>query len=80
MGEIVNLRRVKRLRAREAAAVEAAEKRARHGTTRAEKIAEAKRHALAQKRLDGAALSGDGEAGEVAGEGFVDRALEPDGE
>jgi len=56
MGEIVNLRRVKRARARDDAAVAAAANRARSGTSKAQREAEAKRQALAEQRLDGAQL------------------------
>jgi hypothetical protein len=41
MGEIVNLRRVKRQRARDAAAEQAQENRVRHGRTGAQKAADA---------------------------------------
>ncbi len=68
MGEIVNLRRMKRARAKAEAAAGAAETRARHGMTKAERAAEAKRRALLEKAVDGAALeAGDGEAGEIPG-------------
>jgi hypothetical protein len=54
MGEIVNLRQVKKQREREAAELAAAENRARHGRTvaarKAERLAEERRRAL----LDGA--------------------------
>lgn len=80
MGEIVNLRRVKKARARDAAAKEAAENRARHGVTKAAKQTQATRRAQIETTLDGARLTGDGEAGEVAGQDLVDRALEVDGE
>ena len=56
MGEIVNLRRVKRARARDAAAKEAAENRARHGVSKAAKEAAVKQDALVRKRLEGAVL------------------------
>ena len=51
MGEIVNLRRVKKQRAREAAAAVAAANRARHGRT----TAEARRDALEAARRESAA-------------------------
>jgi flagellar biosynthesis/type III secretory pathway protein FliH len=63
MGEIVNLRRVKKQRAREAAAQEAAENRVRHGWTKAAKQAEAKNRLIAETTLDGAALPPDSPAG-----------------
>lgn len=52
MGEIVNLRRVKRQRARAEAAAEAAENRARHGRTGAQKAAERDSAARARASLD----------------------------
>ena len=54
MGEIVNLRRARKARARDAAAQRAAENRARHGASKAEREVEAKRQTLANARLDGA--------------------------
>ncbi len=56
MGEIVNLRRVKKARARDAAAERAAENRARHGMTKLERDAEAKRRERRDAELDGARL------------------------
>jgi len=58
MGEIVNLRLVKKRRDRAAAADKAAENRVRHGRTGADKKAEAlaeqrRQAALAGKKLDG---------------------------
>ena len=64
MAEIVNLRRVKKRLARDAAAEEAAENRARHGQTRAQRDKVALRHRAQARTLDGAALPRDGEAGE----------------
>ncbi|GAC1488620.1 MAG: hypothetical protein NVS2B11_14070 [Acetobacteraceae bacterium] len=61
MGEIVNLRRVKKWRVREAEAAEAAVNRALHGRTKAERDAQRKQRAAADRTLDGAALTGDGE-------------------
>ena len=64
MAEIVNLRRVKKALAREQAAAQTAENRARHGRTKAESCAtkaETNRHARA---LDQAKLQRDGEPGE----------------
>lgn len=54
MGEIVNLRRVKKQAAKLAGEAQAAINRAAHGRTRAERDAEAQREALRQKLLDGA--------------------------
>jgi hypothetical protein len=53
MGEIVNLRRVKKARARAEAAQAAAESRVRHGRAGAAKRADAKAAAKAQADLDG---------------------------
>ena len=64
MGELVNLRRVKKARDKARQAAEAAANRLLHGQTRAEQAA---RHARADRErrlLEGARLSGDGEAGE----------------
>lgn len=65
MGEIVNLRRVKRARVRAEAAAQAAENRVRHGRTGAQKAAEkleaARREAAARNlRLDPARGDGGG--------------------
>lgn len=54
MGDIVNLRRVKKQRARAAAAQHAAENRSLHGRTAAEKIAERLDRARVARALDGA--------------------------
>ena len=56
MGDIVNLRRVKKAKVREDAAVQAAENRTRSGRTKQEREADAKRDALAARKLDGARL------------------------
>ena len=56
MGEIVNLRRVKKALARDEAAHRAAENRAQHGMTNGEREAEAKRRALLRAAVDGAEL------------------------
>ena len=67
MGEIVNLRLLRKRRDRDEAAAQAAANRAAHGRSKAERAAQAKRQALAERRLDGAALppsARDGEAGE----------------
>jgi hypothetical protein len=52
MGEIVNLRRARKARARDEAAQRAAENRARAGMSKAERAAEAKRKELAARTLD----------------------------
>ncbi len=54
MGEIVNLRRARRQRARTAAEAEAQANRARHGRTRAEREAERLEQVRARRALDGA--------------------------
>lgn len=56
MGEIVNLRRVKKAKARTDAAIKAAENRSRTGRTKLERDAETRRDALATRTLDGARL------------------------
>ena len=56
MGEIVNLRRVKKQRARSAAETEAAANRARFGRTKAEREAERLEEERRRAVLDGAAL------------------------
>lgn len=56
MGDIVNLRRVKKAKVRADAAVQAAENRTRSGRTKQEREADAKRDALAARKLDGARL------------------------
>ncbi len=53
MAEIVNLRRVRKQRARAAAAALAAENRVRHGRTGADKQAERIEQARQQAALDG---------------------------
>jgi hypothetical protein len=61
MGEIVNLRRVKKTRARADAAVEAAVNRAKHGRTREERAAQMVVTARQDRVLDGALLDRNGE-------------------
>lgn len=56
MAEIVNLRRVKKQRARAEAAGQAAENRARHGRNKAEKARDAADAARRDAGLDGARL------------------------
>ena len=53
MAEIVNLRRVKKRQARDAAAQAAAENRARHGRTGAAKEADRLEQERARRALDG---------------------------
>ena len=64
MAEIVNLRIHRKRLARDAAAEEAARKRALHGRTRAERETSDDARASAVRRLDGHRLVRDGEAGE----------------
>ena len=54
MGEIVNLRKARKAKARAEAAAEAAARRALHGRTAAESQRQRKDRALAQRKLDGA--------------------------
>ena len=56
MAEIVNLTREKKRRARAQAAQTAAENRARHGRTAAEKAADARAASALKSRQDGARL------------------------
>jgi Domain of unknown function (DUF4169) len=65
MGEIVNLRRVKKQRERQAAAQAAAENRVRHGRTGAVKAADRMDEERRRVALDGAQVEqpGTGEAG-----------------
>jgi hypothetical protein len=60
MGEVVNLRRVKKARERAAAAGQAAANRVKFGRTAAEKAADASAEAHRQARLDGKELTGPG--------------------
>lgn len=60
MGEIVNLRRVKKQRARAAAETAAAGNRAKHGRTKAEKAAERLEKARRETLLDGAKVEDAG--------------------
>jgi hypothetical protein len=59
MGEIVNLRQVKRQRAKAAAAAEAAARRDKHGQTAATKRAAKREEAARDKVLDQARLQPD---------------------
>ena len=67
MADIINLRRARKRRARDDAAVEAQAARAVHGRTKAERLAQEGERALRERQLDNARLpgpAGDGEAGE----------------
>jgi hypothetical protein len=61
MGEIVNLRRVKKARKRVADAELAAENRFRHGLSKAERTKVEQSRARADKKLDGHRLDGENE-------------------
>ena len=61
MAEIVNLRRVRKARERDAAAQQAAERRTLFGRTKAEREASARQQRDADRVLDGARLDRDGE-------------------
>jgi hypothetical protein len=54
MGEVVNLRMARKAKKREEAQAQAAANRALHGRTKAQKQADAKEKARAEKLLDGA--------------------------
>lgn len=58
MGDVVNLRRVRKVRQRTEAAAEADANRARHGRTRTERAAMEAAADLLRRTLDGAALDG----------------------
>lgn len=57
MGEIVNLRRLKKQRARQDAEAAAAENRVRFGRTKAERLAQAAERSLRDKTHEGHALT-----------------------
>lgn len=59
MGEIINLRRVKRVKAREAEAAQAAENRRRAGQTKAERDGLRRERDALARTLDGAKLGKD---------------------
>ena len=59
MGEIVNLRQVKKQRERAAAAKQAAENRVRHGRTGAAKQADRMAERRREAALDGAKVDGE---------------------
>ncbi len=63
MAEIVNLRRVKKQRARAGQAEQAAANRARHGRTKAEKAADALAAERRESALDQARIAPDDRAG-----------------
>ncbi|MBY8822998.1 DUF4169 family protein [Sphingomonas colocasiae] len=54
MGDVINLRSVRKAKARAAATAQAAENRARFGRTKAEKLADAQEKSRAERLLDGA--------------------------
>ena len=62
MGEIVNLRRARKDRKRDAANAEASHKRAAFGRPRIEKQANAARQEIEARRLDGHRLTGPSDA------------------
>ena len=53
MADVVNLNRARKIRARQAAKTSAAENRAAHGRTKAEREVEAARAAKAARELEG---------------------------
>ena len=57
MGDVVNLRRARKARGREAAATVAAENRAKHGLSKAQREAETQAAARDAKALEGHKLS-----------------------
>jgi len=59
MGEVVNLNRARKARARAEAAAQAAANRVRHGRTKAEKVNDRRAEARRQALLDGAKREGD---------------------
>ena len=56
MNDIINLRRERKARARDEAAEQAAQNRARHGRTKAERLQDDKQRELVTRTLDGAKL------------------------
>lgn len=64
MAEIINLRRVRKRRARDDAETEAQAARAAHGRTKAERLAQARTHALRDRQLDNAKLPDPARDGE----------------
>ncbi len=59
MGDIVNLKRVRKLQARGAAAAEAEANRAKHGRTKAERLQAKAEAAQLARMLDGAKINED---------------------
>ncbi len=64
MGDVINLRRMRKARQKAEEKAQAARNRARHGRTRAEREAEATRDDLAARRLDGHRLDEAGRPGD----------------
>ncbi len=62
MGEVVNLRHIRKRKAREEKEQRAAENRVLHGRSKAERKREQKLAELAESHLEGHRLSPDGEA------------------
>jgi hypothetical protein len=65
MSDIVNLRRVRKAKARAAAADQAAENRARFGATKAERVQNAATQDLERRRLDGYRRERDSKNGDA---------------
>jgi hypothetical protein len=59
MGEVINLNRARKARAKAAKAEAAAENRTRFGRTKGERDGETARHSQDEKRLDGHRLGDD---------------------
>ncbi|MCZ8310884.1 MAG: DUF4169 family protein [Magnetospirillum sp.] len=59
MGEIVNLKRVRKLQARDAAAAEAEANRAKHGRTKEQRLQAEAEAAQIARTLDGAKIGDD---------------------
>jgi hypothetical protein len=68
MGEIVNLRRVKKARQREAEAAAAQENRVRHGRPAAEKANDDRERRRVAERTDGARLSESSQSPRLSGD------------
>lgn len=69
MGEVINLRQARKRLARQSAEDKAAENRARHGLTKAEKIHQRDEARRQAGHLDGARREGEGADGAGAGAG-----------
>ena len=65
MAEIVNLRRVKKARAKTEAEAEAAANRAKHGRTADERTFVEAEKKVRERKLDGARIEPEGSAGEM---------------